>query len=438
LQKATWHEVVNPLIEKHKVTLVVGTTPDYIEWIRKIAPDKSIFLTDPVIRQRAKEPSPEAKEEILCDPANYQLASACIREHLEYWGLELDGITCFDCESMELTAVLAEQYSLPYPSCESIGLCRNKYLSKLKWQENGLNCPKTKNIHSSSEAERFLAELDGHLVLKPVTGSGSEYVCLCRSSKECHTNYELILSALKNKRSNRLYRSSALTNELVVAEEFIDGEEYSCDFMIDNNQIQLVRLTKKIRAKNRPFGTIHGYVLCNTLPEKLSKEVFFETLKKSTDSLQIYRGICMLDFIVRNNEMVLLEIAPRPGGDCLPYLLHKARGLDILKLSLDFARQEHADLSVNLHDFAPGFMGIRIIGKKDGILREININALKKDQRVLEIGLSKEPGHIIVMPPDDYDSWILGYIIAMVEPDKDPLAQLIDIDKKINIVMDIN
>jgi hypothetical protein len=26
----------------------------------------------------------------------------------------------------------------------------------------------------------------------------------------------------------------------------------------------------------------------------------------------------------------------------------------------------------------------------------------------------------------------------MVEPDKDPLAQLIDIDKKINIVMDIN
>ncbi|MCX5908762.1 MAG: biotin carboxylase, partial [Deltaproteobacteria bacterium] len=62
---------MNPSAEKEKVTLVVGTTPDYIEWIRKITPDRGLFLTDPILRRRAKEPSPEAKEEILCDLADY-------------------------------------------------------------------------------------------------------------------------------------------------------------------------------------------------------------------------------------------------------------------------------------------------------------------------------------------------------------------------------
>jgi biotin carboxylase len=425
-------------IEKKKVTLVVGTTSDYIEWIRRMAPDKSVFLTEPVIRRGAKEPSPEREEEILCDLADYRLAGARLEKHLEHWGLALDGIACFDCESMELAAVLAERYALPYPSRAAIGLCRDKYLSNLKWRENGINCPKTRRVHSPGEAERFQAELDGPVVLKPLTGSGSEHVYLCQSPEECRVNYELIFSALQNERSNRLYRSSEPARALIVAEEFIDGEEYSCDFMIDNNQIGLIRLTKKIRATNSPFGTIHGYILNPALPEQISEKAFLEALRESARSLHIDRGICMLDFMVRNQEMVLLELAPRPGGDCLPQLLMKACGLDILSLSLDFARREQTRWDVHLSDVAPTFMGIRIIAKEGGILRKIDITAIKDDPRVLEIGSSKEPGHLVVMPPEDYDSWILGYVIARLDPQREPREQLIEMDGKINIIMGTN
>jgi biotin carboxylase len=422
-------------VEKEKRTLVVGTTPDYIEWIRRMAPDKSVFLTDPVIRQGAKEPTPEGREEILCDLADYRLAGTRLEEHLEHWGLALDGIACFDCESMELAAVLAERYAQSYPSRAAIVLCRDKYVSKLKWRENGINCPKTRRVDSPGEAACFQAELDAPVVLKPLTGSGSEHVRLCQSSEECRANYKLILWALQNKRSHRLYRSSEPAHALIVAEEFIDGEEYSCDFMIDNQQIGLIRLTKKIRATNRPFGTIHGYILSPALPEKIGEEAFLETLRKSARSLHIDRGICMLDFMVRNQEMVLLELAPRPGGDCLPQLLKKACGLDILSLTLDFARREQPRWAFHLHSVAPEFMGIRIIAKKGGSLRKIDIKAIEDDPSVLEIGLSKKPGHLVVMPPEDYDSWILGYVIARLEPRQDPRDQLIKLDGKINIVM---
>lgn len=427
--------------KKGEATLVVGTTPDYIEWLRNIAPGKCLFLTDPLLRQRAKEPRPGDKEEILCDLADYPQAGARLAEHLEHWGLAPDGIACFDCESMELAAVLAEGYLLSYPSRASIYLCRNKYLSKLKWREKGLRCPRAGIVHSADEAERFLTELDGPAVLKPLTGSGSEHVCLCRSAAECRTRYESILAELHDKRSHRLYRSSAPgapAEGLIVAEEYIDGEEYSCDFMIDGEHLELIRLTKKIPAQNRPFGTTHGYLLCDAPPEGISREAFGETIRKSAGSMQIDRAICMLDFIVRNGEMVLLELAPRPGGDCLPYLLLKARGLDILKLTLDFAGRRQTGPPVPLPDFAPGFMGIRIIAREGGILRAIDIDALKDDPRVLEVGLSKEPGHEITLPPEDYDSWILGHVIARVAPGRNPVDTLIDLDGKIHILMDNN
>jgi hypothetical protein len=264
---------------------------------------------------------------------------------------------------------------------------------------------------------------------------------LCRSSAECRTRYESIIAKLQDKQFHRLYRTTvpgAPITGNVVAEEYIDGMEYSCDFIIDGERLELIRLTKKIPAQNRPFGTIHGYLLCNNLPEGIDREAFEETLRRSARAMQIERAICMLDFIVRNGEMVLLELAPRPGGDCLPQLLLKAQGLDILKFSIDFAGQRQTGMSVLPPQLAPGYMGIKIIARKGGLLRAIDVEALKNDHEVLEIGLSKEPGHVITMPPEDYDSWILGHVIARVAPGRNPIDTLIDLDGKINIIMDDN
>ncbi len=430
---------MSPCVKAQKTILVVGTTPDYIEWIRRIAPGRALFLTDRQLRRQAKEPRPGPEEEILCDLADDPQAASCLAEHLGRWGIELGGIACFDCESMDLAAELAGRYALAYPSREAVGLCRDKYRSKLKWRERGLHCPRAERIHSPDEAARFQAELGAPAVLKPLTGSGSEHVWLCRSAEECRIRYGSIAAALESRRSNRLYRppsTAAPDGLLVVAEEFIDGREYSCDFIIDNGRIEPIRLTRKIPARNRPFGTIHGYWLCHDLPPGIGGGGFGETLRECASSLGVERGICMLDFMVREGEMVLLEMAPRPGGDCLPPLLRRARGLDILKLSLDFAGQEEM---VPADPFLPafsGYMGIRIIARQGGTLGAIDTDGLRGDPRVLEIGLSKEPGHRIILPPEDYDSWILGHIVARVDPEADPAEALVELDGKIRIRMD--
>jgi uncharacterized membrane protein len=60
-------------------------------------------------------------------------------------------------------------------------------------------------------------------------------------------------------------------------------------------------------------------------------------------------------------------------------------------------------------------VGLRLHASQSGILKKIDSHQLQSDARVSEVHLTRQPGHLIKMPPDDYDSWLLGHIIF--EPD---------------------
>lgn len=420
---------------QENLTLVVGTTPDYIDWIRTAAPGRALFLTDPELRHRAKEAPPAIKEEILFNINDYDKLINVIDEHMGTWNLSLNGIACFDCESMDLAARLAERYSLPYASPEAVKLCRSKYLSKIAWAQSGLACPKTDKVRSPEDAAFFFRNTGGRTVLKPLAGSGSEHVYLCETEEECRASYALIHAALQARQGHRLYHSPEPASELIVAEEFIQGTEYSCDFLVDHGQTALIRLTKKIRALNRPFGTIQGYVLCDPAHEGIDPDEFLGMLGQCANALKIDRSICMLDFMVQDGKIVLLELAPRPGGDCLPQLLLHAHGIDILKLTLDFAAQGRGLPSSPRTGTVSRFMGIRLLANHAGAVKEIDASDLKDDSRVLAVGIAKEPGQKVVMPPDDYDSWILGHIVARLTPGKDPESELAELLGKIQAII---
>ena len=149
------------------------------------------------------------------------------------------------------------------------------------------------------------------------------------------------------------------------------------------------------------------------LPEEIDESSLRTILYHSAAALGLERALCMLDFMICNGQLVLLELAPRPGGDCLPFLLRRSRGLDILKLFLDFSQRRPHELnhSGKQHDW----VGLRLHARQSGILKKIDANRLQQDSRVHEIHLIRKPGHSIKLPPDDYDSWLLGHIIF--EPD---------------------
>jgi biotin carboxylase len=408
-------------LDKPKV-LVVGTTADYIQWIRHRCPGRALFLTSPDVRRESVDPAPAPEEEIQCnlsDPAEVRQA---LSRHLAAYHLELDGIACFDCESMELTAGLAIEARLPYPSPNTVRNCRNKFWTKKIWRACHLTAPAFQCVYSRAEAIRFFKDLRKPCVLKPLNGSGSELLLLAHSADRAGKYYCRIQQGLMQRRENRLYESVNGQHTAVLMEEYIQGDEYSCDFIIDNGHVQLIRLTRKIPAlDDGPFGTICGYLLCSAAATGIAESLLLETLMQCAHALGIERSFCMLDFMMSGGRMVLIELSPRPGGDCLPALLRAASGLDILSLYLDFCQRRPFVLPGPIQE--SNYVGLRLHAHKEGKLNRIDTHRLECDARVRDLQMIRREGHQITMPPADYSSWLLGHIIFHAFPGVDPELQ---------------
>jgi D-alanine-D-alanine ligase-like ATP-grasp enzyme len=409
--------------------LVVGTTPDYIDWIRRSCPGRALFLTDPALRGPAVEPSPSSAEEILCNLSDFGAVSHALQRHLRHESIRLDGVACYDCESMELAAVLAQEYTLPYPSVPAVRNCRDKHLTKTLWARCGLAAPRSCQIRSATEAVDFFRQLDGSCILKPSGGSGSELIFRCDSVRACRLNYTRIIEGLQQRRHQRLYQSFSLADPVILAEEFVRGHEYSCDFAVENDQLEVIRLTRKILSSRGPFGTALGYLLPGTLPAEIHDDDFKATLLQSARALGINRAICMLDFMVCGNRIVLLELSPRPGGDCLPAMLRECWKLDPITMYLDFCQRR--SWRIEKPSKPNPCLGLRLHARRGGILKKIDSRLLQQDSRVREIHLTRRPGHRIEMPPIDYDSWLLGHIIFDVDDDTAPEAQCSELLEKL-------
>lgn len=400
-------------VQSENRLLVVGTTSDYIDWLRRTCPQRVLFITDPTIRSKAREPVPALHEEVLCDLADKENVRKAVLRHLQRWGIRVNGVACFDCESMALAALLAQDFSVTYPSSSAVNNCRDKLISKILWQQNGIRCPRVAPIRDMEDVTDFLSTLGQDCVLKPLSGSGSELVFHCRTEKECRRAFTVIQDGLQQRKNHRLYKGVSGDSPQIIVEEFVEGSEFSCDFLMDEDEVTLIRLARKIPSFFGPFGITMGYVLLDALPHGIDFQKFCRYMAKGAAALGINRSICMADFLVHNGDIVLLEMAPRPGGDCLPALIRNALQLDILALTLDVAQKR----PLRIGPFQPSqpFVGLRIHARQGGIFKRINWSVLEGDPRIKEINIVRHPGDIIRMPPEDYDSFLLGNIIFTPE-----------------------
>ncbi|MBN2457071.1 MAG: ATP-grasp domain-containing protein [Sedimentisphaerales bacterium] len=417
--------------------LVVGTTADYIDIINQRFPQRAVFITDFNERAKATEPRPSSEDELLCNLSQPEQVVDALRRHLSQWRMETSGITCFDCESMATAAFIAHAFGLPYPSTEDIAKCRDKYVCKQVWRQAVLPCPDVELVHNASDAISFLHKINGPAVLKPLTGSGSELILLCSTEDECVAAFNTLQSRLASHLDLRMYAPYVCGGKKVdprrvfVIEEFVQGDEYSCDFTVDGDHVEIIRITRKIIDTKQAFGTTLAYLLPSSLPEGLEEDSFCNQLSTAAKSLGLVRAICMLDFVIRDNQAFMIELAPRPGGDCIPPLLLNSCRMDILGCTLDFA-EGHPFVSDTSLQWRP-LVGVRLFAKCSGEIERIDSSALLEDHRVVECHLKRGRGHRVALPPEDYDSRLLGHAIFEPKGSESIENECIEIASKLKI-----
>ena len=386
--------------------LVVGTTPDYVDWIHRGHPGRALFLTDPAIRKNASACPPDARSELLADLTDPDRVRKRLIAHLQRWGIQIDGVACFDDESILLASDLATHWGMPYPSAQSVRCCRDKLRSKQAWVSAGVPCARFHLIRADADESSVLDHVPCPGVLKPLTGSGSELAFLADSPSRAVDGIRMIRRELLLRRGTRMYADSPPD---ILAEEYLAGLEFSCDFIIEQGSARILRLAEKALWVNDPIGTVRAYVVPGTLPKGVTLSALSEMLANAAHALGLSRALCMADFIICDTDVKLLEISPRPGGDCLPHLLLQAANLDMLGLGLDFAQGKPIDIPE-----APKWrrmVGLRFHARAAGRVREIDSGRLQADPRVRQICLLCKPGDMIRLPPADYDSWLLGHVI---------------------------
>lgn len=388
--------------------LVVGTTPDYVDWILRADPGRALFLTDPVLRRNAREPVPGPRDEIPCDMARPDHLLEALTAHMRQWNITIDGVACFDCESLPPAAFLAQKLALDFVLPTAVAACRDKYASKALWQKNGIFCPKVSPVFKESDAAAFFIK-NGACVLKPAFGAGSELVFCCDTNESCRRAFGLISEGLLRRAGHRLYRNTGAAAP-IIAETYLNGPEFSCDFFVESGGASIIRLSKKIPAPAQSaFGTTMGYVLIDALPG-LDNQALARLLADGATALGISRALCMADFILHQGRVAFLEMTPRPGGDCLPPLIRHALGIDTILLALDVA--QHRPLSLETGPPPPRLMaGLRFHARQEGRLKQIDWSPIANDPRVREVLPLRQPGDKIFLPPRDYDSFLLGSAI---------------------------
>jgi biotin carboxylase len=420
--------------------LVVGTTGDYIDLLCRRCPGRAVWLTDASVRAHAAYPKPDDAAEVLCDLTRPDEALTAVEDHLARWQRELTGIACYDCESMPLAAFLARSLSLSYPSPAAVAACRSKLVSKQLWRRAGLPCPEAACVESREQARGFLRRLGRPVVLKPLTGSGSELTFLCADEQACARAFELMETRLAAHDDVRMYASYAGSEgqtdprRVFGIEEFVEGPEFSCDFLLDGDHVEIIRFARKIPADGQTFGTTLAYVVPGELPPEFDLAAFRRRLLTAAHALGLERALCMLDFIVRDGQALMIEMAPRPGGDCLPFLLQRSAGFDILGAELDVA--EGRPVTVPASEQWQRLVGLRLFATRAGVIGQIDTAAIAADPRVCECSLKQGPGDTIVLPPDDYDSRVLGHVLFAPTSPGGLEAECLELFAKLTVEMD--
>jgi biotin carboxylase len=409
--------------------LVVGTTPDYAAKLAKAYPNSLLFLLDSRFSGNALLESLDDTLLLFAPLEDLPGTRQSLDVFLAGKGVSLNGIACFDCESLMPASELALHLGLPFPAPQPILNARNKFESRRIWAEAGIPSPPAALLSDRGETLAFMRRVKNAIVLKPLSGSGSELLFHCLHERDVQNAVALLERELPRRRSNPLYRpipGAAGTApvdpcSLWIAEAFVDGPEFSCDFILDNDRLTIIRETGKIKAPHQTFGSVLAYTVPPLYPDGFSSESLGPLLKRAVSSLGFTRGHFMVDFILRGGRPVIIEMTPRPGGDSIPDLIATATGKDLLGLHLEFAAGRFRP-SEGPPVPAGSFASINLYASRNGTLRRIDTSRILSRPWVKAVFLKKNKGDRIILPPASYDDRLIGYCVVSLESCPDPVA----------------
>jgi len=248
-----------------------------------------------------------------------------------------DAVATIASDLAEITVnYIANQLGLPSNPVETACLATNKYDMRLTLRAAGLPTPRFVKVGEHDDLNSVY-EMTLPVIVKPTDRSGSRGIYKL-------TSFDGLSSAIRAS-------IEASFEKKAIVEEYIEGNEYSCECISQNGEHHCLAITKKFTT-----GAPHFIEIGHLEPSDLDQETcgrVREQVFRALDALHITTGASHSEFKVLpgTKEIRLIEIGARMGGDCIGSdLVHLTTGFDFVKMVIQAAAGEEMELIREAHE----------------------------------------------------------------------------------------
>lgn len=217
---------------------------------------------------------------------------------------------------------VAGRLKLPCNSMECTQISTNKYAMRRAFQAAGVPVPGFVSIDAKTPVEK-VKELKLPVIVKPTDRSGSRGITKLTDWKEFSEAQKLAVENSFEKKA--------------IVEEYLTGEEYSCECISYEGAHYFLALTKKYTTGEPHFietGHLEPSGLSQVQIEKVKNAVF-----QALTALKVENGASHTEFMIDEADKVkIIEVGARMGGDCIgSHLVPLSTGYDYVRMVIDVA-----------------------------------------------------------------------------------------------------
>ncbi len=231
--------------------------------------------------------------------------------------INIDLILSFTELGLETAAKISKKLGLPTNEPSVIQATRNKMMMRKKFQSRTI----LSLAFQSGFIKEFIKELPMKppFIVKPLDGFGSKNIYYISSAKEWLNWYE------EQQENDAIHW---------IIEPYIKGKEYSVESISCNDNHQILGITEKTTT-----GKPHFVETGHSVPANLSQEEkqhIEEIVIEALYCLDVRYGPCHTEvkYDKMTNQVSIIEVHTRPGGDFIPYLHELSSGLNQYELGI--------------------------------------------------------------------------------------------------------
>lgn len=235
---------------------------------------------------------------------------------------KVDGITSFSLESaLPSLTYVAQKLGLVSNSEESIKLTQSKYAQRQALENYGIPVPKYYLIEIEEDLEKVHCNYP--VIVKPVDSGGSQGICKVDSNNDLMQSYRY---ALNYSRSSK-----------VIVEEFVDGREFSVEYISHLGKHYFLQITDKVTSGAPRFVEMQHHQPAN-IPESVWTRIQ-SMVEKALTALKIENSASHTEIKWNSrDELYIVETGARMGGDFITSdLVRLSTGYDFVEGAIKLA-----------------------------------------------------------------------------------------------------